>query len=90
MIKVYKNIGKNLLILMVLGMILSVFLICISNAMVLEGEEWIVASRYPEATKSGALMLQQGGNAFDAVVAMLASLGFIIHDVYKRWLWISG
>lgn len=37
----------------------------------------MVSSHYPEATEAGALMLQQGGNAFDATVAGLAALGIV-------------
>ena len=56
MMKTYKNIAKILLILSVCLVVLSFTLTPISNAMVLKGKEWIVTSRYPEATKAGALM----------------------------------
>jgi len=52
-------------------------LTCILHAAVLTGKKWVTATRYPQATKAGALMLQQGGNAFDAVVAELAALGVV-------------
>ena len=75
--KKYKNNGTKLLVLIITFVIVYFSLISISNAVIVEGKEWIVASRHPEATKVGALILQQGGNAFDAVVAVLAALGVV-------------
>jgi len=49
----------------------------ISEANIVKGTNWIVASRSPVATEAGTSMLQQGGNAFDAVVAGLAALGVV-------------
>ncbi len=56
-------------------MIATLLLTCNTDAILVDGSEWMVYSYYTEATKAGALMLQQGGNAFDAVVAVLAALG---------------
>jgi len=47
------------------------------EAAVLTGKSWVTATPYSEATKAGALILQKGGNAFDAIVAELAALGVV-------------
>jgi len=49
----------------------------ISEANIIKGDKYMIASTSSEATEAGALLLQQGGNAFDAVVGGLASLGIV-------------
>jgi gamma-glutamyltranspeptidase/glutathione hydrolase len=74
-----RNIKPKLLILILIVSFIgaSLLLTCPIYAVVIKGNKWIVASRYPEATEAAALMLQQGGNAFDAAVAGLAVLGIV-------------
>ena len=64
-------------VFMLLFLLLSCFLAHTTLAKVLEGEHWMVASRYSEAAEAGALILQQGGNAFDAAVSVLAASGVV-------------
>jgi len=55
----------------------TLLLTCTADDLVVKGSEWMVCSRYREAPEAGALMLQQGGNAFDTTVAGLAALGIV-------------
>lgn len=73
----YRKYVLESLFFLIIAAGLICLLTCTSNAIVLEGEGWMVASRYSEVSKSGSLMLQMGGNAFDAVIAMLASSGVV-------------
>lgn len=72
-----KFMKTKLLLLIIYLITMILFLTCIADAIVVTGNDWIVASRNPEAAETGALIFQQGGNAFDAVVAGLAVLGVV-------------
>ena len=76
---------KRFASLMIVGHIMGVMSIASASPKPLKyghrpvarGTHWAVVSNNPLATQAGEQILIQGGNAFDAVVAVLAALGVV-------------
>lgn len=64
---------RNLLFCTLLACAVSTAVTARTQKPVLHGQHWVAISGKPLATTSGAMMFQQGGNAIDAAMAMLAT-----------------
>ena len=49
------------------------------------GKQGMVSSAHPLATQAGLEVLESGGNAFDATVAVAATLNVSIRTVEEDW-----